>query len=306
MKNKLLAKVAQFGGLSSALLLSGCDANVMLLDPKGEIGVEILHLINVSVVAMLIVVVPTILMTLLFAWHYRHTNENAEYLPNWDHSNKIEVGMWGIPILIIIFLGVITYKTCYSLDPYKPLASEVQTKPLHVQVVAEDWKWLFIYPEEGIAVVNQMAMPVNRPVHFDITSDSVLNSFFIPQLGSMVYAMGGMQTQLHLVANHPGDYYGESANFSGRGFSDMKFHALAMSDGEFNNWVSKVRASTDHLDGQAYSRFAAPSEANPVQYFSQVDPGLFDIILAKYNNGMVMDKSTGKMISVQPSSMSMK
>ena len=302
MKNKLLARLARLGGLSSALLLAGCELDV--LDPKGPVGEGVKSLITTSVIAMLIVVVPTIILSLVFAWHYRQSNTSAEYLPKWSHSNKIEVVIWGVPSLIILFLAVITYQTCHSLDPYKPLEAEANTKPLHVQVVAQDWKWLFIYPEQGIATVNQLAMPVNTPVDFDITSDSVMNSFFIPRLGSMIYAMAGMQTQLHLLASEPGDYMGESANYSGRGFSDMRFHALAMSNDEFNAWVEKVRASSEQLDSQTYPKLAAPSEANPVEYFAHVEPGMFNTIVAKYNNGMVMDKSTGKMIQVQQSAMS--
>ncbi|QEO16980.1 ubiquinol oxidase subunit II [Acetobacter vaccinii] len=302
MKNKLLARSARLGGLSSALLLAGCELDV--LDPKGPVGEGVKSLITTSTIAMLIVVVPTILLTLVFAWQYRQSNTSAEYLPKWDHSNKIEVVIWGVPTLIILFLAVITYQTCHTLDPYRKLTADANTKPLHVQVVALDWKWLFIYPEQGIAVVNQMAMPVNTPVDFDITSDSVMNAFFIPRLGSMIYAMAGMQTQLHLLASEAGDYMGESSNYSGRGFSDMKFRALAMSGDEFNAWVEKVRSSSEQLDGQTYPKLAAPSEANPVEYFAHVEPGMFDTIVAKYNNGMVMDKSTGKMIQVQQSAMS--
>ena len=302
MKNKLLARVARLGGLSSALLLAGCELDV--LDPKGPVGEGVKTLIATSTVAMLIVVIPTILLTLLFAWQYRQSNTSAEYLPKWCHSNKIEVIIWGVPSLIILFLAVITYQTCHSLDPYKPLEAEANTNPLHVEVVALDWKWLFIYPEQGIATVNQLAIPVNTPIDFNITSDSVMNSFFIPRLGSMIYAMAGMQTQLHLLASEPGDYLGESANYSGRGFSDMKFHTLAVSGDEFNAWVEKVKSSSEQLDSQTYPKLAAPSEANPVEYFAHVEPGMFNTIVAKYNNGMVMDKSTGKMIQVQQSAMS--
>ncbi|GBQ71724.1 cytochrome o ubiquinol oxidase subunit II [Ameyamaea chiangmaiensis NBRC 103196] len=283
--------------MGSTLLLAGCDWDLM--DPKGTIGLQEKSLIITSTIAMLLVVVPVCIMTLVFAWQYRAGNRTSEYLPKWSHSNKIEVAVWTIPSIIILFLGVITYQTCHSLDPYKPLPEGASAKPLNVEVVALDWKWLFIYPDQGIATVNQLAMPVNTPVNFNITSDSVMNSFFIPRLGSMIYAMAGMQTQLHLSATEAGDYLGESANFSGRGFSDMKFHALAMSDTDFNAWVEKVKASSEQLDNADYSKLAAPSEANPVEYFSHVEPGLFNGIVAKYNNGMIMDKSTGKMMHMQ-------
>ncbi|MBS0960168.1 MULTISPECIES: ubiquinol oxidase subunit II [Acetobacter] len=306
MKNKLLARMARLGGLSSALLLAGCDAGVF--DPKGPVGEEIKSLIVTSSIAMLIVVVPTILLSVLFAWHYRQSNTSAEYLPKWCHSNKIEVVIWGIPVLIIIFLATITYKTCHSLDPYRPLEAQATTKPVEVEVVALDWKWLFIYPEEGIATVNQLAMPVNTPVHFVITSDSVMNSFFIPRLGSMIYAMAGMQTQLHLMASEPGQYQGLSANFSGEGFSDMKFVALAMNAEEYRDWVEKVKASSDQLNKETYEQLLKPSVKNPYAFYAHVEPDMFDSIVGKYNNGMVMHKKVapdGRMESAM-SGMNMK
>ncbi|WP_167402082.1 ubiquinol oxidase subunit II [Komagataeibacter swingsii] len=302
MKKKILPRLTKLMSLSSAALLAGCTWDT--LDPKGVIGAQEKSLILTSTYAMLLVVIPVCILTLLFAWQYRQSNTSAEYLPKWSHSNKIEVVIWAIPSLIILFLAVLTYQTCHSLDPYKPLEAEANVKPIHVDVVALDWKWLFIYPDEGIATVNQMAMPVNTPVDFRITSDSVMNSFFIPQLGTMIYAMAGMQTQLHLIANEAGDFQGESSNFSGRGFSDMRFRALAMPADQYSAWVEKVKASSEQLDSASYPKLAAPSEANPVEYFSHVDAGLFDDIVAKYNNGMVMDKSTGKMLHVQQSAMS--
>ncbi|MBB2179140.1 ubiquinol oxidase subunit II [Gluconacetobacter tumulicola] len=297
MKKKILPRLSSLLCLSSAFLLAGCDW--ALFDPKGTVGVQEKSLILTSTYAMLLVVVPVIVLTLLFAWQYRQSNTSAEYLPKWSHSNKIEVVIWVVPSLIILFLAVLTYQTCHSLDPYRPLEEEANVKPIHVEVVALDWKWLFIYPDEGIATVNQVAFPVNTPVDFRITSDAVMNSFFIPQLGSQIYAMAGMQTQLHLVANTAGNYLGESANFSGRGFSDMRFRALALSNDDYAAWIQKVKAASEQLDNSNYPKLAAPSEANPVEYFSHAEPGLFDQIVAKYNNGMVMDKSTGKMLHVQ-------
>ena len=172
-------------------LLSGCS-NLDLLNSKGSVGIAERNLIATSTWAMLIVVIPVIAMTLLFAWRYRATNKNAEYRPNWSHSTGIEIAIWTIPTLIILFLGVLTWKSTHELDPYRPLESSV--KPINVEVVALDWKWLFIYPDLGIASVNQLALPVGTPVNFNITSDSVMNSFFIPQLGGQIYAMAGMQT----------------------------------------------------------------------------------------------------------------
>ena len=258
-----------------------------MLDPKGSVGVAEKSLIATSTWVMLIVVVPVIVLTLGFAWWYRASNQSATYAPKWAHSTAIEVVIWAVPSLIILYLGILTWKTTHELDPYRPLQSQV--KPLDIEVVALDWKWLFIYPDLGIASINQLAIPVGTPVNFRITSDSVMNSFFIPQLGSQVYAMAGMQTRLHLIAGEPGDYGGESANFSGPGFSDMKFRALAKSPDAFNAWVAQVRASSDYLDMNTYSSVAAPSEKVPVRYFSSVDPRLFHNIVAKYNNGNVLD-----------------
>jgi cytochrome o ubiquinol oxidase subunit II len=270
------------------MLLAGCS-NLEVLDPKGSIGVAEKSLIGTATFAMLIVVIPVIILTLVFAWRYRASNRKATYAPKWAHSTAIEVVVWTIPTLIILFLAVLTWKTSHELDPYKPIESEV--KPIEIQVVALDWKWLFVYPEYGIATVNQIAFPVGTPVNFRITSDSVMNSFFIPQLGSQIYAMAGMQTKLHLIADHAGDYAGISANYSGAGFSDMKFRALATSPEEFKAWVEKVKASSERLDMDTYYAVKAPSEKNPVRYFSSSDPELFHKIMAKYNNGHYLDMS---------------
>ena len=267
------------------MLLSGCNLDV--LNPKGSVGLSERALIATSTWAMLIVVVPVIALTLIFAWRYRASNKSAEYRPTWAHSTGIEIAVWTIPTLIILFLAVLTWKTTHELDPYRPLESDV--KPINVEVVALDWKWLFIYPDLGIATINQLEIPVGTPVNFRITSDSVMNSFFIPQLGGQIYAMAGMQTKLHLIADEAGDYAGESANFSGKGFSDMKFRAIASSPEAFNAWVAKVRASSDHLSMDRYRVVSTPGEKEPVTYFSSVDPKLFYNIIARYNNGNVLD-----------------
>jgi cytochrome o ubiquinol oxidase subunit II len=272
-------------GAGLAACLSGCSAGI--LDPKGSVGVAEKQLIATSTWAMLIVVIPVIVLTLWFAYHYRATNRSATYAPKWSHSTAIEVVVWTVPTLIILFLGVLTWNTSHELDPYKPIESNV--KPITVDVVALDWKWLFIYPDLGIATVNQLALPVGTPVNFNITSDSVMNSFFIPQLGTQIYAMAGMQTRLHLIADHAGDFDGLSANFSGKGFSDMKFRTIASNQQDFDAWVQKVKASSTQLSMDKYAQVATPSEKVPVQYFSTVDPKLFNNIIAKYNNGHVTD-----------------
>ena len=266
--------------IAGAVLLSGCDS--ALLNPKGQIALEQRSLILTAFGLMMIVVIPAVFMAVFFAWKYRASNTNATYSPNWSHSNKVEAVVWTIPILIIIFLGVLTWKSTHALEPSKPLVSDV--KPVEIDVVALDWKWLFIYPEQGIATVNQIAFPANTPVNFKITSNSVMNSFFIPTLGSQIYAMAGMQTKLHLIANEPGTFDGISANFSGRGFSGMKFKAIATKDdAEFQQWVAKVKAAPNALTTMDdFEKLAAPSENHPVEYFSTANPELFKQVIDKF------------------------
>ncbi|HXS20737.1 MAG TPA: ubiquinol oxidase subunit II [Steroidobacteraceae bacterium] len=265
--------------LLAALLLPGCQWAV--LDPKGPIGVQERSIIITATVLMLIVVVPVIALILIFAWRYRASNGKAEYRPNWSHSNRIEAVVWLIPCIIIAALAVITWRTSHLLDPYRPLDSKV--KPIRIDAVALDWKWLFIYPDQKVATVNEVAFPANVPVEFHITSATVMNAFFIPQLGSQIYAMAGMQTQLHLLASEPGTYQGLSSNYSGDGFSGMTFKAIAVpSQQGFDAWLAKVKTSQQTLGEAAYERLAAPSENDPVAYYSQVQPDLFaDIVRRK-------------------------
>lgn len=263
---------------SMALLLSGC--NMALLDPKGAIGMEQKSLIMTATWLMLIVVVPVIIMTFLFAWKYRASNKNATYSPNWSHSNKIEFVVWTIPCIIILILGTLTWTSTQALDPRNPLPSE--NKPLVIEAISLDWKWLFIYPEQGIATVNEIAFPANVPLQFKVTSGSVMNSFFIPQLGSQIYAMAGMQNQVHLIANEEGVYKGMSANYSGKGFSGMKFTATATSADKFDEWVMKVKQSAKGLQMADYEQLAKPTENNAVEYFSSLKSGLYQDIINKY------------------------
>lgn len=278
MKKPIMPRWTRFLPSLGLLLLAGC--NMTLLDPKGQVGVDIKGIILIATWLMLLVVVPVIVLTLVFAWKYRATNKAARYEPDWSHSTKIEVVVWLIPCIIIAVLGYITWKSSHDLDPYKPLESSV--KPITVEAVALNWKWLFIYPELKIATVNQLALPVGTPVNFKITSDSIMNSFFIPQLGSQVYAMAGMETKLHLIANEAGTYDGMSANYSGGGFSGMKFKAVAMSNFDFDAWVAKVRASDRQLDAADYKVLAKPSEAEPVALYGKVEDGLYAGILHQY------------------------
>ncbi|MGL9719440.1 cytochrome o ubiquinol oxidase subunit II [Symbiopectobacterium sp.] len=275
--NKIFGTLSLF---AAAALLSGCD--MALMNPKGQVGLEQRSLILTALGLMLIVVIPVIVMTIAFAWKFRASNTKAKYTPNRSHSNKIEAVVWTVPIIIILILGTITWKTTHSLDPYKPLVSEA--KPITVEVISLDWKWLFVYPELGIATVNELAFPTNVPVNFKITSDTVMNSFFIPRLGGQIYAMAGMQTKLHLIANEPGKYDGISGGYSGKGFSGMKFTAIATpSQQEFDQWVATVRASSKTLNStEEFNTLAKPSEFHPVEYFSSVQPELFENLIRKF------------------------
>jgi cytochrome o ubiquinol oxidase subunit 2 len=264
--------------LIGTLLLSGC--NMTLLDPKGQVGLDERNLIITATLLMLLVVVPVIVMTFLFAWKYRASNQDAVYAPKWSHSTKIEIAVWAVPVLIIIALGYVTYKSTHALDPYRPLDSDV--KPITVEVVAMDWKWLFIYPEQGIATVNKLVFPANTPINFKVTSDTVMNSFFIPGLGGQIYAMAGMQTKLHLIANQNAEFDGISANYSGAGFTGMKFKAIATSQADFDAWVSDVKKAPKQLEKAEYEALSKPSQNNPVELYASFTPNLFQIILDKY------------------------
>lgn len=260
------------------LMLGGCKWT--LLDPKGQVGLDERNLIITATILMLLVVVPVIIMTFAFAWKYRASNKDAVYAPKWSHSTKIEIAVWLVPVLIIIALGYVTYKSTHALDPYRPLESDV--KPITIEVVAMDWKWLFIYPEQGIATVNKIVFPAHTPVNFRVTSDTVMNSFFIPGLGGQIYAMAGMQTKLHLIANQNAEMDGISANYSGAGFTGMKFKAIATSQEEFDAWVSEVKKAPKQLEQAEYEALSKPSQNNPVELYSSYTPNLFQLIIDKY------------------------
>ena len=270
--------------LAALPLLSGCNA--VLLSPSGDIAVQQRNLIIISTGLMLLIIVPVIFLTFLFAWRYRASNRDAHYDPDWNHSTMLELLIWAAPLLIIIALGALTWVSTHQLDPYRPLARlsegrEVPpgTKPLVVEVVALDWKWLFLYPEQGVAAVNELAAPVDRPIQFKITSSTVMNSFFIPALAGQIYAMPGMQTTLHAVINHPGEYEGLSANYSGAGFSGMRFRFHGLDQQGFDKWIADARASGAALGRDTYLKLEQPSERNPVQRYASVAPGLFDAIV---------------------------
>ncbi len=269
--------------VAGCLLVSGCD-EFMLFDPKGPVAEQQQWLIIVSFAIMLIVVIPVLIMSVWFPYKYRSGNTKEEYLPNWEHSNKIELVVWTVPILIITALGILTYITSHSLDPRKPIESDQPT--MVVQVVAMDWKWLFIYPEYGIATVNEMAMVVDQPVEFLITSDATMNSFFIPNLGSMIYAMSGMENRLHLMASEAGTYKGMSTNYSGFGFSGMKFNAIASDKTQFDAWVAKVKDSPKVLTDDVFKALQVKSRDVKPLYFNNPNPLLFSDIIEHYTGGL--------------------
>ena len=269
---------------TAAALLSGC--NSVLLNPSGSVAAQQSRLIVQSTFLMLLIVIPVMVLTVVFAWRYRQSNKEATYTPDWDHSTQLELVIWAAPLMIIIALGALTWISSHTLDPFRPLrridaVREVpaQMQPLTIEVVALDWKWLFIYPEQGIATVNEVAAPIDVPINFKITASSVMNSFFVPALAGQVYAMPGMQTQLNAVMNSRGTYEGFSANYSGAGFSGMHFAFKGLSADEFSRWVQSVKGSSQELSRETYVNLAAPSEREPVHLYSSVDASLYDAIL---------------------------
>lgn len=278
----MVSTLVTFGSL---LLLSGCS-QIAVLNPKGPIAADEKHLLITAVCLMLIIVVPVIILSLVIARRYRASNTKAKYTPEWSHSNLLEAIWWGIPLVIIVILATITWISAHRLDPYRPLdvnAADVKAKPITIQVVSLDWRWLFIYPDQNIATINFVEFPANAPVTFLLTSDAPMNSFQIPQLAGQIYTMPGMQTKLHLLADEPGDYNGRSVSFSGDGFYKMTFIARATaSQAEFDDWVKTVKKSSQQLSGDTYKQLAAPSEDNSVQYFSSVDNNLFNNIIMKF------------------------
>ncbi|MBH1966156.1 MAG: ubiquinol oxidase subunit II [Comamonadaceae bacterium] len=270
-----------------ASLLAGCN-NLVLLNPAGDLAAQKGHLIIVATVLMLLIVVPVIFFIFLFAWRYRQgaKHAEAEYDPDWDHSTRLELLIWAAPLVIIIALGALTWISTHKLDPYRPLDRISATMslpenvtPLEVEVVSLDWKWLFFLPEQGIAMVNELAAPVNRPIRFKLTSSSTMNAFYVPDLAGMIYTMPGMQTELNAVINKPGVYRGMSSHYSGEGFSGMtfKFHGLVEAD--FDKWVAQAKSEGAPLTRDAYLALAKPSARDPVQRFASVEDGLYRRIM---------------------------
>jgi cytochrome o ubiquinol oxidase subunit II len=269
------------GTIGTTLFLQGCGvSDAPVLFPKGPIALAQRDLLFTAFGLMMIVAIPAIFLTFFFVWRYRRSNQDVVYAPDWEGSWKIETVVWLVPAAIIVVLGALVWTSTHKLDPYKELAAD---KPaFKVQAVALDWKWLFIYPELGVASVNELAFPQDRPLSIEITSDTVMNSLMIPALGGQIYAMAGMRTELNLLASEPGVFNGRNTMYSGDGFSDQHFKAHAMSEADFATWKDKVSSSSGVLDAKNYLELHAQSSANPVTYYSSFEPGLFDIILRKY------------------------
>lgn len=254
--------------------------NLGMLNPKGTIAHQEKNLIIFTTLLGLLVVIPVFIMAGTIAWKYREGNASAKYAPDWDHNRLAEFTWWTIPIIIIVVLSIVTWITSHSLDPYRPL--EHSKKPITIQVVALDWKWLFIYPEENIATVNFIQIPKDTPINFVITADAPMNSFWIPQLSGQIYAMPGMSTKLHIEANEEGEYAGSSANISGEGFAGMRFTTKVSSQQDFEQWLKLVKQSSNKLGAETYDKLAKPSKNNPKAYYASVETGLYDTIVMKY------------------------
>lgn len=268
----------------AVLPLGGCD--LVLLNPAGDVAAQQSNLLIFATLLMLVVIVPVMVLTVLFAYRYRASNRDADYAPDWDHSARIELVVWAVPLLIIIVLGAVTYVGTHHLDPYRPLGRvdadtglSEDVEPLEVQVVSLDWKWLFIYPQYDVAMVNELALPVDRPVKFSLTSEKVMNTFSVPTMAGMIYTMAGMETTLHGVLNAEGRYEGRSAHYSGEGFSQMRFDVIATDDGGFDEWVSGIRDTGDRLGRDAYLALAVPSVDHDVVPYDGVAENLFDLVV---------------------------
>jgi len=274
-----LRTVSRLWAVAAAGLVAACDRAVVL-NPKGPIAGAELRLFYDAFWVMMAVVVPVIVMAFLFAWRYRARGGNP-YQPKWQESAKVDAVVWAIPAVIVLAVAVLVWRSTHKLDPYRPIDSAI--KPLEVQAVAQDWKWLFIYPEQGIASVNQMAIVAGRPVSIRITSDTVMNSFYVPALAGQIYAMAGMQTRLQMLASEPGRFVGRNTQYSGGGFSDQFFEVQAMTQADFDAWIARARMTPARLDAPTYAKLAERSRLNPVTYYTGVEPGLFETIIGRYN-----------------------
>nr|WP_175598090.1 ubiquinol oxidase subunit II [Paenibacillus luteus] len=266
-----------------AVMLSGCGEQFIVLDPKGPIGESQKDLIYFSTILCAVIIVPVLIMTAVIVWRYRDKKgSTASYKPNWEHSTKLEITWWSIPIVAILILAIVTVKYTYALEPSKPIESA--KAPITIQVTSLDWKWLFKYPDEDIATVNYIKIPEDVPVKFQLTSDTAMNSFWVPQLGGQIYSMSGMAMTLYLQADEQGSYYGSGANFTGKDFAKMTFKVDATSEEEYKAWVAEVKATSPALTMEGFEQLTEPGTSD-VQLFSSFPEGLFNKIVTQYVNG---------------------
>ncbi|MGG1632922.1 ubiquinol oxidase subunit II [Paenibacillus sp. NRS-1760] len=266
-----------------AVMLSGCGEQFIVLDPKGPIGESQKDLIYFSTILCAVIIVPVLILTAVIVWRYRDKpGSKASYKPNWEHSTKLEITWWSIPIVAILVLAIVTVKYTYALEPSKPIESA--KAPITIQVTSLDWKWLFKYPEEDIATVNYLKIPEDTPIRFQLTSDTAMNSFWVPQLGGQIYSMSGMAMTLFLQADEQGSYYGSGANFTGKDFAKMTFKVDATSEEDYKAWVSEVKASSPELTMEGFEKLTEPGPSN-VQLFSSFPEGLFNKIVTQYVKG---------------------
>jgi cytochrome o ubiquinol oxidase subunit II len=263
-------------GFLALLTFLAIQGGLPVLFPSGSIGLAERNLMIQTTLLMFIVAIPVYLITILIIWRYRAKNTHATYTPDWEHSRFEEFVWWIIPLEIVLVLGALTWNATHRLDPEAPLVQE--TAPYTVQVVALPWKWLFIYPESNIASVNELVIPEDRPIEFQITADAPMNSFWIPALGGQMYAMSGMMTKLHLLAPTPGTFEGRSANYSGDGFGEMTFEVHVVTEEELAAWKEESRLSFETLTPESYASLAKPSSAEPVRYYGTITFGFMDIV----------------------------
>lgn len=280
MKPKFIISILAIIATALAIVFVLRSDHALLAHPKGIIAHKELHLIITNIFLMLIIIVPTFILLFVVAWKYRAKNEKATYDPEPSHKASKEVILWVIPAVIVVVMATITWNAAHELDPYQPLKSDI--KPLTIQVVALDWKWLFIYPEQGIASVNVVHFPEGTPIHLELSADgSPMNSFWIPQLSGQIYAMTGMVTQLHIMADGPGVYAGRAAEINGSGFADMTFVAQSTSVSDFEDWVASVKESPLQLTRGTYKELAKSSKNNPIALYANVEKNLFQQIVMK-------------------------
>jgi len=268
-------------GIAASILLSGCGNEYLVLNPKGPVAETQYNLIIISAILCGIVIIPVLVITAFIVYRYRDTADNkAPYKPEWSHNTLLEVVWWGIPVIIIALLGYFTVRDVYALKE----SPNKEVKPITIQVTALDWKWMFTYPEQGVATVNHLEIPVGVPIHFKVSADAPMNSFWVPQLAGQVYAMAGMTTDLWIQADEPGTYHGKSANFSGEGFSHMQFTVNAKPQAEFEEWVQQTKQSADAMSKEDYEKLREPGLTEEITY-SSFPKGLFEEIVAKYSHG---------------------